>query len=80
VEVTLLNQVNDTDHYTREIWEPQSAKPIEVNGQPAQDKIRNERGWGPIQFMSSADIEQITDTTQYLMNDTVYLQVTVTVK
>ena len=80
VEVTLLNQVNNNGHFTREIWEPHSAKPIEVNSQPAHNRVRNERGWGPIRFMSLVDVEQITDTKQYLMNDTVYLQVTVTAK
>lgn len=76
VEVTVLNQVANDQHYKKEIWESDTKKPTEVDGQPDYSEIRNESSWGPTQFMSLAEIEHFTDYKQYLMSDTVYLQVT----
>jgi len=76
VIVTLLNQLQDNQHVSKEIWSSNDAKPAEVVRKPLTTHIRNETGWGNDKFISITEAENFTDSKQYLMNDTLYFKVT----
>lgn len=76
VEVKMLNQVEDDKHYAQEIWELHSL-PYDVIRQPDPYQIRNESGWGQAQFVSLSEVVSFSPHKQYLLNDTLYFQVTV---
>jgi len=79
VEVTLLNQVEDDKHYVQEIWDLQCL-PYDVIKQPDPYQIRNESGWGQVEFIPLTEVKTFTPYKQYLMNDALYLQIITTTK
>ena len=76
VVVSLLNQVQDDQHVSREVWSSIETKPREVIMKPSTSSVRNETGWGYDKFISITEADNFTDYKQYLMNDTLYFKVT----
>ena len=77
VVVTLLNQLDDSEHFSKELWSPSHAVPNEVAKKPGG--IKNMQGWGFAQFMLISGVEEFTTTKQYLMNDTLVFKISVSV-
>ena len=76
INVTILNQIEDNQHFSIEIWK--STEPS-VNHIRKPDSFRNEAGWGFGNFLSLSEVEGSTNTKQFLVNDMLYFRVTVTV-
>ena len=71
--VSILNQVEDTEHIFKEVWSYHHDIPDTVTKKPAG--IRNEKGWGYAQFARLSEIEDFTATRQYLMNDALFFRI-----
>ena len=76
--ITLLNQLEDGHHVTRNLSLGNSLQHSHVVKKPKPNTIRND-GWGRLKFFSLSEVESSTAHTQYLLNDTLYLQIDVTV-
>ena len=77
VVVTLLNQLNDSEHFNKELWSTSHIVPNEAAKKP--DGVRNDLGWGSSQFISTSEAEDSTGTKQYLANDTLVFKIYVSV-
>ena len=73
IAVSILNQIKDGEHFSKELWSSHHVMPDGVTKKPAG--IRNEKGWGYSQFGQLVDIECHTADKQYLMNDTLFLKI-----
>ena len=79
ITITLLNQLEDGQHVTRNVNLGYSVEHEETVKKPEFDAIRNDRGWGCPKFISLAEVESSTAHTQYLMNDTLYFKISANV-
>ena len=79
VTITLLNQLEDDQHVTNSLHLGHSVEQAKTVKKPKTDRIRNDRGWGYPKFISLSEVESSTAHTQYLMNDTLYLKISVNV-
>jgi len=78
--ITLLNQLENSDHLTRSIEFLDSEKYREFIKKPDPGKTRNDSGWGFSEFISLSEVESSTAYKQYLMNDTLYFMISATIK
>ena len=75
IVVSLLNQLEDKNHYTRELWSPDSDVPEVVSGR-VETGERNGKGWGHPDFLSHNDVNYNSDKNwQYLKNDCLFFRV-----
>ena len=79
VAITLLNQLEDSQHVTRSMRLGHCVEHAKAVQKPESDAIRNDDGWGYHEFFSLSKVESSTAHTQYLMNDTLYLKISATV-
>ena len=78
VYITLLNQMDDSEHFSKElVWSPSNVVPDEVAKKP--DAIAKNKGWGFEKFFLISEVEDFTTTKQYLMNDTLVFKISVSV-
>ena len=76
ITITLLNQLEDSQHYTKTVHLGVSAEQaVSIKS----DKIRNETGYGYPEFISLSKVESSIAHKQYLMNDTLYFKISATV-
>ena len=74
ITITLLNQLNDSEHCTKVMRLGNSVEHADAIKQPESDEIRNE-GRGYSEFISLSEVESCTAHKQYLMNDTLYFKI-----
>ena len=75
IMITLLNQLENGHHITRSFrLVGNSVQHSHVVKKPKSNTIRND-GWGYSKFFSLSEVECSTTHTQYLVNDTLYLQI-----
>ena len=72
VTIILLNQLEDTQHFTRSLYMGNSADTVK---RPDSDAIRNDIGYGYPEFLSLSEVESSTAHRRYLMNDTLYFKI-----
>ena len=77
ITITLLNQLNDSEHRTK-VLRLNSMEHADVVKQPGSDEIRN-KGRGYPEFISLSEVESSTAHKQYLMNDTLYFKISATI-
>ena len=70
VSVSILNQVEDSEHFVKKLWSSHDVVPDAVAKKPVD--VRNEKGWGYPQFVRLSEIEDFSATKQYLMNDALF--------
>ena len=75
IRVTLLNQLENSDHFTRVMQLGDSVDHANTVKKPGLDKIRNDECLGYSAFISLSEIERSTARRQYLVNDTLYLKI-----
>ena len=74
IEVSLLNQLEDGQHYTRELWSPDEVSE-DVSGRVTW-RARAVSGWGYPQFIHQQDlIYKVDQNCQYLKDDTLFFRV-----
>ena len=73
ISVSILNQVEDSEHFNIELWSSHHVVPDAVAKKPVG--IRNEKGWGYSQFIWLSEIEDFTATKQYLLNDALFFRI-----
>ena len=75
IVVTLLNQLEDRNHHTRELWSPDSNVSEEYSGRVTTGK-RSDKGWGIPQFIPHDDLNYNSNKNcQYLKNDCLFFRV-----
>ena len=79
VTVTLLNQLEDSKHWTKILHLGKSAEHTTEVQKPESDKVRNDTGRGYPEFILLSEVESCTTNKQYLMNDTLYFKISVAV-
>ena len=73
IKVSLLNQLEDGQHHTRDVWPPDA--PEAVSGRVTEGD-RADRGYGQPQFISHRDLKYKGDNNcQYLRDDTLFFRV-----
>ena len=75
VTISLLNQLQDSEHLTRSINYSDSEKYRKFCKKPDSSKARSDTGWGFPKFISLSEVEGTTAHKQYLMNDTLYFKI-----
>ena len=75
IEITLLNQLEDSEHFTKSFHMGTSAEHANSVKRPASNEVRNHNGWGFSNFMPLSEVEAPTPHKQYLMNDTLYFKI-----
>ena len=75
ITITLLNQLEDSHHVTKNF----RLGNAHIVKKPEPDTTRNDNGWGYSKFISLSEVESATAYTQYLVNDTLYLQIGATI-
>ena len=73
ISVSILNQIEDSEHFNIELWSSHHVVPDAVAKKPVG--IRNEKGWGYSQFVGLSEMEDFTATKQYLMNDALFIRI-----
>ena len=74
IKVSLLNQLEDGQHHTKEPWSLSHNVPRECSGRVTQGE-RGKDGWGIRQFIHHQDLYKVGKTCQYLKNDTLFFRV-----
>ena len=74
ISVTLLNQVVNADHFTKQIWVPHDAVGLEHTGRVAVGQYRR-KSWGSSCFISHCELESVSIQKQYVVNDCMYFSV-----
>ena len=75
VTISLLNQLEDSEHLTRSINFSDSEKYTEFCKRPNSSETRSDTGWGFAEFISLSEVESTTAHKQYLMNDALYFKI-----
>ena len=73
IDVSILNQVEDREHFDKVLWSSHHVVPDAVAKKPVD--VRNEKGWGYSQFVRLSEIEDFSATKQYLMNDALFFRI-----
>ena len=74
IKVSLLNQLEDGQHRTREPWSPDRDIPEDSSGR-VTGKERAASGWGHPKFMSHQDLQTVGENCQYLKDNTLFFRV-----
>ena len=75
IKVSLLNQLEDGQHHTKQVWSPGSDVP-ESNSRRVTEGERGKHSWGYSQFICHRDlIYKVDHNCQYLKNDTLFFRV-----
>ena len=74
IKVSLLNQLEDGQHYTKQIWAPKNNVPEDTSGR-VTGKERAARGWGSPEFISNQDLQTVGKNCQYLKDNTLFFRV-----
>ena len=74
IKVSLLNQLEDGQHHTREPWAPGDNIPERTSGR-VTGKERAARGWGHADFISHQDLQTVSENCQYLKDNTLFFRV-----
>ena len=75
IVVSLLNQLEDQNHLTRQPWSAERNIPERISGRVTTGK-RNGGGWGYAQFIPHEDLNYNSDKNcQYLKNDCLFSRV-----
>lgn len=74
ISVTLLNQIENNDHFTKHIWLSHDPPGLEYAGRVAGGQYRN-CSWGQNYFISHWELENVTALKQYVVNDCIYFRV-----
>ena len=75
IKVSLLNQLEDGQHLTRQPWPPDTDIPEDTSGR-VTGRERAARGWGQPQFIRHQDLSYRADENcQYLKDDTLFFRV-----
>ena len=75
IRITILNQLEDSDHFIRIIHLGDSVDHANIVKKPDLNEIRNDDCLGYREFISLSGIEQSTAHKQYLVNDTLYFKI-----
>ena len=75
IEITLLNQLENSEHFTRTLLMGTSAEHANSIKKPGSNEVRNRNGWGFPDFIQLSEVETSTPHKQYLMNDTLYFKI-----
>ena len=78
IKITLLNQLEDSEHFSRSLHLGTSAEHAHLTKRLDSNQIRNDSGWGFPEFISLSEVESSTAHKQYLMNDTLYFKISAT--
>ena len=74
IKVSVLNQLEDGQHHTEELWSPDEDIPEDTNGRVT--KGERAAGWGLPRFIPHQDLAYNGDKTcQYLKGDTLFFRV-----
>ena len=74
IKVSLLNQLEDGQHHTRELWLADRDIPEHVNGR-VTDEERATKGWGYHRFFSHQGLQTVGENCQYLKDNTLFFRV-----
>jgi TNF receptor-associated factor 4 len=75
IVVSLLNQLEDQNHLTRELWSPENDIP-EAYKERVTTGERSSKGWGQHKFIPHEDLNYNSDENcQYLKNDCLFFRV-----
>ena len=74
IKVSLLNQLEDGQHYTEQIWAPESDIPEDTSG-CVTGKERATKGWGHADFISHQVLQTVGKNCQYLKDNTLFFRV-----
>ena len=74
IKVSLLNQLEDGQHCTREPWSPDRDIPEDTSGR-VTGKERAAGGWGYPEFISHQDLQTVDKNCQYLKDNTLFFRV-----
>ena len=75
IEIAILNQLEDSDHFIRSVRLGHSADYANIVQKPELNKIRNDNCLGHPNFISLSEIEQCSAHKQYLVNDILYFKI-----
>ena len=70
IKVSLLNQLEDWQHCSKETWSPNNDGSGRVTG-----KERAASGWGYSKFISHQDLQTVGENCQYLKDNTLFFRV-----
>ena len=73
IKVSLLNQLEDGQHYTRELWLPDDD--ISELSACVTGKERASHSWGRPKFISHQDLQTVGENCQYLRDSTLFFRV-----
>ena len=71
IKVSLLNQLEDGQHHTKQVWSPGSDIPESYNKRVTEGE--RSPGWGVPKFILQEDLSYIN--CQYLKDDTLFFRV-----
>ena len=74
ISVTLLNQIENNNHFTKQIWRPREPSEVEYTERVRRGRYRNQ-SWGQIGFISHSELENVTVLKQFVVNDCMYFRV-----
>ena len=74
IKVSLLNQLEDGQHHTREPWSPDDDIPELTSGR-VTGKEKASRSWGQRKFISHQDLQTVGESCQYLKDNTLFFRV-----
>ena len=75
VEVSLLNQLEDFEHHTYDVWDSDDTDIPERSSGGVMLGERSE-GWGDTEFVSHEDLDyDVDDNRQFLKDDTLFFKV-----
>ena len=73
IVVSLLNQLEDQNHHTREPWSPESNVPEDVSARVTTGE--RHKGWGYPQFIHHENLNLTNKNRQYLKNNHLFFRV-----
>ena len=74
IKVSLLNQLEDGQHRTREPWSPDDDIPELTSGRVTGEE-KASRSWGQRKFISHQDLQTVGENCQYLKDNTLFFRV-----
>ena len=74
ITVSLLNQLEDGQHHTKQLWLPDRDIPEQVSGR-VTGKERAASGWGQRGFISHQYLKTVSENCQYLKDNTLFFRV-----
>ena len=74
IKVSLLNQLEDGQHHTREPWSPDDDIPELTSGRVTGEE-KASRSWGQRKFISHQDLQTVGENCQYLKDNTLFFRV-----